>query len=200
MIVAIVDDDDSVREALVMLLTANQFVVAAYPNGAALLADEQTISGCVITDVRMPQMSGIELLARLKLKGDKRPVIVLTGHGNVEMAMQAIKDGAVDFIEKPFKNERLITSVRDALELGRSIATEVAELADLRRRYATLTDRQRETMDLMVEGLGNKEIAERLGISARTVEVYRAWVLNKMGAKSLAHLVRMGLRLSVDAP
>lgn len=192
--VTIVDDDASVLDALSILLRTHGHGVVSYSSAKDLLA-MPAAPGCIICDVRMPEMNGLELLHKLTASGDTRPIILLTGHGDVEMAMRAVKLGAHDFIEKPFKEERLLEAVRAGLEVSERTQAEQAELAELRGRVASLTQRQRETMELLVQGLANKDIAAQLGISPRTVEIYRAWVMSKMGAKSLAELVHMSIRL-----
>lgn len=193
-VVTIIDDDASVLDALSVLLRTSGYGVAAFARAADMLS-APFAPGCIVTDVRMPEMSGLELLHRLKAQGDVRPVILLSAHGNVEMAMQAVKLGALDFVEKPFKAERLLEAIHSALE-GFAQAQAVREEVDeLRSRVDSLTQRQRETMELLVQGLANKDIAGQLGISPRTVEIYRAWVMSKMGARSLAELVHMNIRL-----
>lgn len=193
-VVTIIDDDESVLDALSVLLRTNGYGVAAFARAADMLS-APFVPGCIVTDVRMPEMSGLELLHKLKVQGDVRPVIVLSAHGNVEMAMQAVKLGALDFVEKPFKPERLLEAIRSALEGFGQAQAERAEVDELRSRVDSLTQRQRETMELLVQGLANKDIAGQLGISPRTVEIYRAWVMSKMGARSLAELVHMNIRL-----
>jgi len=192
--VSIIDDDADVLDAVALLLRARGYDVATYSNATDFLRAEFQ-PGCIVSDVRMPDITGLDLLARLKDAGDPRPVVLLTGHGDVGMAMLAVKQGAFDFIEKPFKDSFLLQAVEQAIETGREIYREQAELAALKTRYGTLTQRQRETMQLVVEGLSNKDIAARLGISPRTVEIYRAWLMTKMGANSVADLVKMAIRL-----
>ncbi|MEQ9333654.1 response regulator [Thalassobaculum sp.] len=192
--VALVDDDPGVLDALGTLLASRGHAVDRYANATDFLAAPPAC-GCVLSDVRMPGLNGLELLASLQAAGDPRPVILLTAHGDVEMAVRALKQGAFDFIEKPFEEERLLGAVAKAVEAGQATAVRMTELTDLRQRYETLSDRQREVMWLVVAGYANKEISARLGISIRTVETYRAWAFEKMGAKTLAELVRHGIAL-----
>jgi two-component system response regulator FixJ len=192
--VTLIDDDPGVLEAVSMLLTTKGFSVACHTSADAFLATHPA-PGCVISDLRMPGLNGLELLAALQSTLDPRPVILLTAHGDVELAVRALKHGAFDFIEKPFDEQRLLGAVEAALETGERAASKLSELSELQRRYGSLTERQREVMWLVVEGCSNKEVAARLGISIRTVETYRAWVLEKMQTKTFADLVRAGMSL-----
>jgi two-component system response regulator FixJ len=198
-VVTIIDDDDFVLDALSVLLRTKGYGVAAYTRAADFLR-APFAPGCIVTDVRMPELTGLELLHRLKSTKDMRPVILLTAHGDVEMAMRAVKIGAFDFIEKPFQEDRLLEAVKSALELFDQCMAEHNETALLCARFDSLTQRQRETMELLVQGYANKDIAARLGISPRTVEIYRAWVMSKMGARSLAELVHMSIRMQGVLP
>lgn len=195
-IISIVDDEASVRDSVAMLLEANGFVPACYDSATAFLV-APFAAGCIVSDVRMPEMTGLDLLRALQRAHDPRPVILLTGHGDIEMAVQAIKIGALDFIEKPFKNDRLLDSIKSALTVSESTRVAKAEIEVLKARFESLSERQRDTMRLLVQGLSNKEIAQRLGISPRTVEIHRTWVMTKMSAKSIADLVRMGMVLGI---
>jgi two-component system response regulator FixJ len=143
-------------------------------------------------------MSGLDLLRTLQNVGDPRPLLLMTGHGDVELAVQAIKLGAFDFVEKPFSNERLVASVEQALVASENSMKVRLELEDLKSRHQSLSDRQRDTMQLLIRGLSNKEIGQQLGISPRTVEIHRTWVMTKMSARSIADLVRMGMALGVE--
>lgn len=194
--ISIIDDEPSVREAIAMLLEANGHVPACYDSAKSFLAAPYA-AGCIVSDVRMPEMTGLDLLHVLQRARDPRPVILLTGHGDIEMAVQAIKIGAFDFIEKPFSNDRLLQSLADALSASESTRAAHAEIEALKARYDGLSERQRETMKLLVQGLSNKEIALRLGISPRTVEIHRTWVMTKMSAGTIAELVRMGMVLGI---
>ena len=192
--VCIIDDDDAVRDSLSFLLDSAGISGAHLRVGRQLPgrpADEQP--ACIVTDVRMPGMTGTDLLRRLKESGRRTPVIVITGHGDIALAVEAMKLGAVDFIEKPFADEVLLAAVRAALE-QRATSEEVdAERAAVAERLATLSARERQVLEGLVSGNPNKTIAYDLGISPRTVEVYRANLMTKMQATSLSDLVRMAL-------
>ena len=194
--VAIIDDEASVRDAISMLLETNGYTVAAYASATEFL-DAPFAPGAIVSDVRMPETTGLDLIQRLKIKDDPRPVILLTGHGDIEMAVQAIKLGAYDFIEKPFELDRLLSSVASAIKTSVTSLKSTLELQELKARYASLSDRQRDTMHLLIRGMSNKEIGLELGISPRTVEIHRTWVMTRMQAKSMAELVRMGLALGL---
>jgi two-component system, LuxR family, response regulator FixJ len=193
-IVHVIDDDEAVRQSIEFLLRTSGVTARTYDSASAFLDVLPTIeSGCIITDVRMPGISGIELLRRL---GEMRigiPVIVITGHGDVPLAVEAMKNGAVDFLEKPFEDELLLGSVRSALNSSQENAARDAERAVVEARLATLTNREREVLEGLVAGKPNKIIAFDLTISPRTVEIYRANVMTKMEAASLSELVRMTL-------
>ena len=192
--VHVIDDDSAARESLTFLLGTAEFVVKAYESAEAFLdAVPSTQTGCVITDVRMPEIDGIELLRRLRSQGIALPVIVITGHGDVPLAVEAIKAGAADFIEKPYEGELLLEAVRSALSVQGADAKQEAERTEIQRRMADLSPRERQTLDGLVAGQPNKTIAYDLGVSDRTVEIYRANVMTKMQATSLSHLVRMTL-------
>src|SRR5665811_1746476 len=150
---------------------------------------------CVVADVRMPGMSGLDLVRRFANEGIPVPVILITGHGDIDMAVAAIKLGAFDFIEKPFDESRLLESIENATGDARRKQYATAELSDLRSRFEGLSERQRQVLELAVTVLSNKEIATRLGISFRTVEIHRAWMMERMGARNLAELVRMEMQL-----
>ncbi len=192
--VALIDDDPGVLEALGMLLTSRGLHHASYSSADAFLS-APPCGGCVVSDLRMPGLNGLELLTALQSIHDQRPVILLTAHGDVELAVRALKQGAFDFIEKPFEEARLLQAITAALESGERAAIKFGELSELRQRYQSLSDRQREVMWLIVAGCSNKEVAARLGLSIRTVETYRAWVLEKMQTKTLADLVRASVQL-----
>jgi two-component system, LuxR family, response regulator FixJ len=190
----VIDDDEAVRESIEFLLRTAQLTVKTYESAAAFLAVAPTInSGCVITDVRMPGISGIDLLRRLKELQIRLPVIVITGHGDVPLAVEAMKFGAVDFLEKPFEDEVLLASVRTALNRSEASAQVETERAEIRARIATLTNREHEVLEGLIAGHPNKIIAFDLSISPRTVEIYRANVMTKMKAGSLSELVRLTL-------
>ncbi len=195
--VSVIDDEASVRDAVAMLLETHGMTVSCYEGAGEFLA-APFAAGCSVSDVRMPEISGLDLLRRLQAAGDPRPLLLMTGHGDVELAVQAIKLGAFDFVEKPFTNERLVTSVEQALVASESSLKSRLELEDLRTRFQSLSDRQRDTMQLLVQGLSNKEIGQKLGISPRTVEIHRTWVMTKMSARSIADLVRMSMALGLE--
>jgi two-component system, LuxR family, response regulator FixJ len=192
--VYVIDDDDALRESLLFLLRAAHLEVESYSSATAFL-DELPLRGlsCVITDMRMPGLSGLDLLRRLRELKIEVPVIVITGHGDVPLAVEAMKIGAIDFLEKPFDDEVLLASVRSALKQRDHEAKKQAERADIEGRLGGLSNRERDVLAGLVAGRANKQIAYDLGISPRTVEIYRANLMNKMQAGSLSDLVRMAL-------
>jgi two-component system, LuxR family, response regulator FixJ len=193
-LVHVVDDDDAVRDSLAFLLRTDGLDVRTYESPLELLATERPIAGCVVTDVRMPEMSGIELVRRLKEVGETVPVVVMTGHADVPLAVEAMKAGVVDFIEKPFDDEMMLTAIRSALARQPTNPPENdARTAAIRQRLESLSAREQEVLEGLVGGKPNKVIAYDLGISPRTVEVYRANVMTKMQAGSLSELVRMAM-------
>ena len=192
--VHVIDDDDAVRESLEFLLTAADIEVRTYESAKAFLDGLEGItSGCIITDVRMPQMSGLELLHRIQQTHADLPVIVITGHGDVPLAVEAMKTGAVDFLEKPFNDETLLAAVRAAFRRQGGDDGREAERRELAQRISALSGRERQVLEGLVAGHPNKIIAFDLGISPRTVEIYRANLMTKMQAASLSDLVRMAL-------
>jgi two-component system response regulator FixJ len=198
-VVHVIDDDEAARHSLEFLIDCAGMKVRAYESAAAFLKAVPTMEhGCIVTDVRMPQMSGIELLKRLKEMGVADPVIVITGHADVPMAIEAMKAGVADFIEKPFDDVAIIGAIRSALNRHSRRGVAQAEREDVLARMASLSQREREVLDALVEGHANKIIAFDLGISARTVEVYRANVMSKMKAASLSELVRMVTLATLD--
>lgn len=193
-IVHVIDDDQAVRQSIEFLLRTSGLMACTYESAAAFLNALPSIeSGCVITDVRMPGISGIDLLRRLGEMQITIPVIVVTGHGDVPLAVEAMKIGAVDFLEKPFDDEHLLGAVRSALSRSQENAAHETERAELHARLSNLTNREREVLEGLVAGKPNKIIAFDLAISPRTVEIYRANVMTKMAATSLSELVRMAL-------
>src|SRR5262252_74233 len=193
-IVHVIDDDEAVRQSIEFLLGTSGITARTYDSASAFLNALPTIdSGCIITDVRMPGISGIDLLRRLGEMRIKMPVIVITGHGDVPLAVEAMKIGAIDFLEKPFADDLLLASVQSALNRSQENAARDAERAEVQARLATLTNREREVLEGLVVGKPNKVIACDLAISPRTVEIYRANVMTKMEAASLSELVRMAL-------
>ncbi len=197
--VSLVDDDPGVLDAVGTLFATKGLEVRCFADAASFLAAPRT-GGCVVSDLRMPGMNGLELVAALRAADDPRPVILLTAHGDVELAVRALKQGAFDFVEKPFEEERLLGAVRAALRAGEETAARRGELGEIRRRYETLSERQKEVMWLVVAGCANKEVAARLGISIRTVETYRAWVFEKMDVRTLPELVRLAIALEDIVP
>jgi two-component system, LuxR family, response regulator FixJ len=192
--VHVIDDDEAARHSLAFLLGTAKISVKIYESATAFLNSLADVkSGCIITDVRMPGMSGIELLRKLKELGIDVPVIVVTGHGDVPLAVEAMKIGAADFLEKPFDDEAMLQAVRSACNQQRSNDMHKAERAEIDTRLATLSNREREVLQGLVRGLANKQIAFDLGISPRTVEIYRANLMTKMQASSLSDLVRIAL-------
>lgn len=190
----VVDDDEAVRDSLAFLFDTAGLLARTYDSATAFLHVASGLSaGCVVTDIRMPGLDGLGLQRRLTELGIGLPVIVMTGHGDVPLAVQALKAGAVDFIEKPFDDEVLLTTVRAALEASHAARDSAAEAAAIGQRIARLTPRERQVLDGLVTGQPNKTIAYDLGTSPRTVEVHRARVMEKMGARSLPELVRMVL-------
>jgi two-component system response regulator FixJ len=192
--VHIIDDDQAVRDSLAFLLQSMRLPAAVYESGTAFLAT-LTIEhqGCIITDVRMPDITGIELLRRIREMNVQMPVIVITGHGDVPLAVEAMKLGAFDFFEKPFDDEAIVAAVRRALDHTIESEKATAERVELERRLSSLSNREREVLDGLIAGHANKVIASDLAISPRTVEIYRANVMTKMGAGSLSELVRMAI-------
>ena len=197
-VVHVIDDDEAIRQSLTFLLQANDIEVKSYESGTDFLKSVRELkTGCVITDVRMPEINGIELLRRLRELKVLLPVIVVTGHGDVPLAVEAMKYGASDFLEKPFDDEVLLSAVRSALNRQDSDAKSQAERAAIDGRLAALSNREREVLEGLVAGHANKQIAFDLGISPRTVEIYRANLMTKMQAASLSELVRMALTAGI---
>ena len=192
--VYVIDDDEPVRDSVALLLEARALAVQSFASGPEFLEAAASLApGCVVTDMRMPGMDGIELLRRLRERNPHLPVIVMTAHGEVSLAVQALKAGATDFIEKPFPGEVLVDAVLAALQTVDRMHQRDADIADIEVRIASLTAREREVMDQLVAGNQNKVIAYNLGMSTRTAEVHRARVMEKMQARSLSALVRMAV-------
>ena len=190
--VFVVDDDTSVRTALKRLMQSVGFQVETFDSAQAFLKHGPNDGpACLVLDVRMPGMSGIELQQQLTRVGLGMPIVFITGHGNIPMSVKAMKAGAVDFIEKPFEDQKLIDAINLAIKKNKKFRTEQAEINDLQRRVDSLTPREHEVFILVVSGLLNKQIAFDLGMSEKTVKVHRARVMDKMKTKSLADLVRM---------
>ena len=192
--VHVIDDDEALRNSLTFLLRTARLDVLSYPSATAFLeALPEANLSCIITDVRMPGMSGIDLLRRLRERKISVPVIVITGHGDIPLAVEAMRIGAIDFLEKPFDDEVLIASVKAALRQKEGEAKRHGERAEIEGRLAALSNRERDVLGGLVAGRANKQIAFDLGISPRTVEIYRANLMSKMQAGSLSDLVRMAL-------
>ena len=195
-VIHVIDDDEAMRSSLSFLLKAAKLDVRSYDSAEAFLAGRgRHKHGCIVSDVRMPEMDGIELLRRVKAMAIDLPVIMITGHGDISLAVEAMKAGAVDFLEKPFEERQVLAAIESALQKHHSSASSTEEQALVRKHLADLSARERQVLDGIVAGLPNKTIAFDLGISPRTVEVYRSNVMTKMGAKSLADLVRMALKV-----
>lgn len=198
-VVYVVDDDEPVRESLSWLISSVDLHVKTYASAMAFLEDAGHIrTGCLITDVRMPGLSGLDLQNELKARDIEIPVIVISGHGDVQTAVRAMKAGAFDFIEKPFNDQLLLDLVHRAVTHSLSSSESLSQQADIRIRQETLTPREREVLDLIAMGEPNKSIGHSLQISDKTVEAHRAKVMSKMQASSLAELVKMVMMLNDD--
>jgi len=192
-IVHVVDDDEAVRDSIRFLLEPEGFVVRTYDSAAALLSTKLTPADCVLTDFCMPELDGLQLQERLVQQGVDLPVIVMTGHADVPVAVRAMKAGAVDFLEKPFLDGQLHAAVKVALDRNTRALEAAAGAADAAAQIASLTAREREVFDLLVTGKSNKEIARTLGTSPRTIDVHRARVFHKLKAETLPDLVHLVL-------
>ncbi len=193
-VVFIVDDDEAVRDSLQALLESHGLASEVFASGTALLARRPLPAiGCIVTDIRMPGMDGIELMEAMAAAGIALPAIAMTGHGDIPLAVRAMKAGAADFIEKPFDDMLIVDTVHRAIATARQSTGDAAALATLRERVARLTPREREVLDRLVAGRANKAIAFDLGISPRTVEIHRASLMDKMQAQNLSHLLRMAI-------
>ena len=195
--IALIDDDAGVLDALRYYLARQSIGASTFQAAKEFLEalDRREHFDCVVSDVRMPGMSGLDLMTQLKARGYAGPVILITGHGDVDMAVGAIKNGAFDFIEKPFDEARLLASIRQGVERTRQTKSEAAELDELQARFDNLSARQREVMELAVAGLSSKEIGIRLNISPKTVENHRAWVMERIGARNVADLIRKAMKI-----
>ncbi|PZN33607.1 MAG: DNA-binding response regulator [Proteobacteria bacterium] len=199
-VIYVVDDDDGMRRALTVLMQTVGYTTVAFGRPTEFLANyDPNQPGCLLLDVRMPEMSGLEVQQTLNRRGSMLPVILITGHGDIPMAVQAMKDGAFDFLQKPFRDQDLLDRINAALKQDAENREIVERHADLRRRLESLTPREREVMELVVDGRANKVVAIDLGLSERTVEIHRANVMEKMGARSVAHLVKMHMTLTGQA-
>src|ERR1700688_3383586 len=193
--VYVIDDDEAMRDSLDFLLGAADFHVTLFESAHKFLDAISTVDfGCVVSDVRMPAIDGIELLKRLKASRNVFPIVIMTGHGDVPLAVEAMKLGAVDFLEKPFEDERLIGMIETAIQQAEPTARSEALTQDIAARVASLSPRERQVLNGLIAGLSNKLIARDYDISPRTIEVYRANVMSKMQANSLSELVRLAMR------
>ncbi len=194
--VFVVDDDEPVRDAIGMLLDTVDVPYESFASARAFLdAYDNSRRGCLVLDIRMPGMSGLELQQHLVEQRSPLPIVFITGHGDIPMAVEAMKRGAVDFIRKPFRDQELLDRVHEALSVEAGQRAEIADLEEIRSRVASLTPREREVFDRVADGQANKVVAIDLGISERTVEIHRSQVMQKTGSRSLADLVRMKLTL-----
>jgi two-component system response regulator FixJ len=199
MTIALIEDDDAVLDSLRLLLQSRGFAVTGFKSAETFLCSIQAKSmDCIVSDVRLPGKSGVDLQRLLKAKGIETPIILITGHGDIAMAVTAMREGASDFIEKPYDAELLIASIERTLATKQRVKSLENERQLLSQRAAELSPRQREVMDLVAAGLSSKQIAARLGISHRTVENYRAWIMERMDAGNVAELVRKVLILETS--
>jgi two-component system, LuxR family, response regulator FixJ len=190
--VFVIDDDEAVRTSLRLLLKSVGLPVETYGSAQEFLDQfDGDRAGCLVLDIRMPGMSGLDLQQKLNSVHSITPIVFITGHGDVPMAVEAMQAGAVDFIQKPFRDQELIDRINRALDTDRANRAELRERDEIRRRMGQLTPREREVLHLVTQGKANKVIAGDLNVSQRTIEIHRARVMEKMGATSLAHLVRM---------
>ena len=198
-LILVVDDDEAVRASLRALLETAGYVTTPFESGIALLDSPNVVLGaCVLLDVKMPGLDGLGVQQRLNDRGLVLPVVIVTGHGDIAMAVQAMRAGAVDFLEKPVSRDRLLESVARAIDIGRNARQHEQERSDIGSRLGALTPRERQVLEQLVMGRTNKVVAHDLEISYRTVEVYRRNVMAKMGAESLSQLVRMTLAAGID--
>jgi len=200
--IALIDDDEAILDSVQLYLGRRGLAVTCFRSAGGFLNDLATGApfDCIVTDVKMPGMSGLALQRALVQKGCLAPLIMITGHGDIDMAVSAIKAGAFDFIEKPIDDGRLLNSIHEAVRRSREKIEDARELAELRDRYAQLSERQRQVVELAADGRSNKEIGARLGISPRTAEHYREMAMHRMQAGRLAELIHMLARLRRDAP
>lgn len=193
-IVHVVDDEQAMRDSLAFLIESAGLNVRTYESGPQLLRSAGPLApGCIVTDIRMPEMSGLDLVRKLKAQGVGHPVIVITGHGDIPLAVEAMREGVVDFLEKPFDDDLLLAAIRKALRQDDVLTGQRAEADRIKTTLQKLSARERDVLAGLVAGKANKVIAYDLGISPRTVEIYRANVMTKTGAASLSELVRMAL-------
>lgn len=197
--VFLVDDDEAIRDSLSFLLQSVDIQCEAFASAREFLnAYNDDRAGCLVLDVRMPGMSGLELQDELNERHSILPIIFITGHGDVPMAVEAMQGGAADFLQKPFRDQDLLDRINEALAKDAENRRSLEEHHDLQKRWESLTNREQEVMELVVDGKPNKVVAYELGVSQRTIEIHRARVMEKMQANSLAHLVRMAVMLRDD--
>lgn len=197
-LIYVIDDDEAVRQSLEFVLKTAGMTARGFDSATAFLEVlPQIRSGCIVTDVRMPGITGIDLLRRVKELGIDIPVIVITGHGDISLAVEAMKIGAIDFLEKPFDDDTLLAAVRSSLHRTADTAQRNAEITEIRNKLAALSNREQQVLEGLVAGKANKAIAFDLGISPRTVEIYRANLMTKMAANSLSDLVRMAMIVNI---
>jgi two-component system, LuxR family, response regulator FixJ len=192
-VVCVVDDDAEVCRHLKALLTAAEFAVKDYPDAGAFLADDTQSAACLVADVHMPRMDGLALLQEISRQRSDLPVVLITSRGEVDLAVQAMKAGAVDFIEKPLDEKAFLDSVRHAVKIGEKTRNRAAEAKAAQKLLARLTPRERHVLEELVSGLSNKAAAHKLGLSPRTIEVYRAQIMTKLHAGGLSDLVRLAI-------
>jgi FixJ family two-component response regulator len=199
--IAVIDDDEAVLDSLRLYFARQAVDSACFAAADEFLASVKRSErfDCIVCDVRMPSLSGLDLIHRLQDERVATPVILITGHGDVDMAVAAIKIGAFDFIEKPFDEARLLASIRNAVAKGRQPEIDSTELKKLRARFDTLSLRQRQVMELAAAGLSNKEIGSKLQISPKTVQNHRAWVMERTGARNIAELVRIAMKMQAKS-
>jgi FixJ family two-component response regulator len=195
--VYVVDDDDGMRRALNLLLQTVGYKTTAFASPREFLEKfKPDAAGVLVLDIRMPGMSGLELQQHLNRLGSMLPVIFITGHGDVPMAVQAMKEGAFEFVQKPFRDQDLLDRINHALEQDKENRGTLAQRAEVKQRFESLTAREKQVMELVVDGAANKVIAIDLGLSERTVEIHRGKVMEKMGARSVAHLVKLQMSIA----
>lgn len=197
--VYVIDDDDAARDSLALLVESAGYAVESFPTAMSFLNRVDALPpGCALVDIRMPEMGGLELQAALKEKGVEVPIVFVTGHADVPVAVRAMRAGAIDFVEKPFEADVILDAVERALAHAAARREQASAAAAARARVSQLTEREREVFELLVEGHPNKVIAANLNISPRTVEIHRSRVMDKTGARSLSDLVRMALVAGSD--
>ena len=196
--IALIDDDEAVLDSLRLYFARQDVRTSCFATATGFLAmaERGEKFDCIVSDVRMPSLSGLDLVKQIKERGFAEPIILITGHGDVDMAVAAIKMGAFDFIEKPFDEARLLSSIRHAVETAQQRHSDAAEVEQIRARFEQLSPRQRQVLDLVTAGLSNKEIGSQLNISPKTVENHRAWLMHRTGARNLADLVRMAMKVA----